>query len=91
MHLFPKDYASQEVRAALQDIGVEMEPVKEPEVPVSAKKSRKEDFVYFEDREELDAEESTYAQNFATEVSSLCRFRAVTEDWNLLYPLPVLC
>ncbi|KAJ9090920.1 hypothetical protein QFC19_009346 [Naganishia cerealis] len=64
MHLFPKDYASQEVRVALENIGVEMEPVNEPAVTSSAnaRKSRKEDFVYLEDREELDAEESMLAQ-----------------------------
>ncbi|KAJ9123363.1 hypothetical protein QFC22_001562 [Naganishia vaughanmartiniae] len=70
MHLFPKDYASQEVRAALEDIGVEMEPAKEPEVTASAKKPRKEDFVYLEDREELDAEECSYAQNTGEDVST---------------------
>lgn len=57
MHLFPKDYASEEVRAALVDIGVEMEGKGPEERAETPRKGRKEDFVYLEDREEEDAEE----------------------------------
>lgn len=62
MHLFPKDYASEEVRSALVDIGVEMESAQgqESDMPsgTPGRKARKEDYVYLEDREELDAEEA---------------------------------
>jgi hypothetical protein len=57
MHLFPKDYASEEVRAALGDIGVDMEGRSEDAREEMPRKGRKEDFVYLEDREEEDAEE----------------------------------
>lgn len=57
MHLFPKDYASEEVRAALGDIGVDMEGRGEEAREEMPRKGRKEDFVYLEDREEEDAEE----------------------------------
>lgn len=62
MHLFPKDYASEEVRSALVHIGAKVESAQGQDVDVRSgtpgRKARKEDFVYLEDREELDAEET---------------------------------
>ncbi|GHJ86043.1 hypothetical protein NliqN6_2445 [Naganishia liquefaciens] len=62
MHLFPKDYASEEVRSALVDIGVEVEPTQglndNARSGTPGRKARKEDYVYLEDRDELDSEET---------------------------------
>lgn len=81
MHLFPKDYASEEVRSALVDIGVEIESahgeVGDGQSGTPGRKARKEDFVYLEDREELDAEE---AQNGGE----------IEDQVQILLPRPVL-
>jgi hypothetical protein len=75
MHLFPKEYASDEVRSALGDIGVEIQAGQEQhaDVPTATpgRKARKEDYVYLEDREELDAEEAQIGAESHLEVGPL--------------------
>lgn len=75
MHLFPKEYASDEVRSALGDIGVEIQAGQEQQADVKnatpGRKARKEDYVYLEDREELDAEEAQIGAESHLQVSPL--------------------